>query len=465
MRNTPGTTAAHLGYAASRTLSEMQCMFSGWINVGPSRTKGMRKRLFCPVRTFWLFLSQVISGNISCAETVQKALAWLCYHQGKRGSQNNAGYCKARIRLRGQLIKRTSADLVEGIESRMEQGDLWQGRRVKIADGTCISMPDTGPNQKRFPQPKGQKKGCGFPSMRLVVVFSLATGAILKVAHGALAVHERTLFRRLWKWLEQGDILLADRGFCGYADFWFLLNKGVDCVMRNHQNRSKGVRKLKRLARGDLLVAWKKTSSKPKWLNRNKWRAIPGELTVRQITFPVEIKGFRTKTIIVVTTLLDPKAFPKELFIELYRKRWHAELFLRDIKTTMGMDVLKCKTPAMVIKELHMHIIAYNLIRCLMFKAAREHSVSTLRISFKGTVDILRQWAPLMNIVCHNRRRFDKMIDTLLHYIARNTVPERPNRLEPRARKRRPKTYQLLNKPRSEFKEIHHRNKYKKSLS
>jgi len=339
------------------------------------------------------------------------------------------------------------------------------GRRVKIVDGTGISMPDTGPNQKRFPQSKKQKKGCGFPLMRLVVIFSLATGSILRIAYGALGVHERTLFRSLWKWLVRGDIILADRGFCSYADFWFLLQKGVDCVMRNNRRRSKGVGISKRLSRDDHLIVWKKTRVCPKWLSLGKWNAMDDEFTVRQIKFHVKIKGFRTKQITVVTTLLDDKAFPKEFFVFLYRKRWHAELFLRDIKITMGMDVLKCKTPAMIIKELNMYIIAYNLIRCLMLQAAANNGVSALRISFKGTIGAIRQWAPLLNIVCHNKHKFNEMMKVFLDYIAGDTVPDRPNRFEPRARKRRAKNYQLLNKPRSEFKEIYHRNKYKKVLS
>src|SRR4030042_4151890 len=435
MRKTHGTTAAYFRYAASRTLSELQCMFDKWIHVALSGDKGARQRLFFPIRTFWLFLSQVISGNISCSETVQKALAWLYFHQGEKASENIAAYWKARGRIKGRLLEKIAIDLGERIEAEIEHKELWMGRHVKIVDGTGISMPDTGPNQKRFPQSKKQKKGCGFPLMRLVVIFSLATGSILQAASCALAMHERTLFRRLWKWLEHGDIILADRGFCGYADFWFLLQKGVDSVMRNNPRRSKGVRIYKRLSSDDYLIVWKKTKVCPKWLSLSNWLAMDDEFTVRQITFSVDIKGFRTEQITIVTTILDYKAFPKEFFVYLYRKRWHAELFLRDIKITMGMDILKCKTPAMIIKELHMHIIAYNLIRCLMLQAAVNNNVSTLRISFKGTINAVRQWASLMNIVYHNRYKFNRMLEALLNYIARDTVLDRPNRFEPRANK------------------------------
>lgn len=190
---------------------------------------------------------------------------------------------------------------------------------------------------------------------------------------------------------------------------------------------------------------------------------LPDSLTLRMITFCINIPGIRTKKITIITTLVDPKAFPKDAFVELYRKRWMAELFLKDIKISRGMDVLKCKTPAMVHKELRMHIIAYNIIRKLMLKAGKLHGVSAFRISFKGTLDTLREWSPLMKLL--NEKKVLEMIKFLLKYLSKDIVPYRPNRLELRTRKRRPKNYQLLNKPRREFKEIAHRNRYKKALS
>ncbi len=435
--------------------SDLQGLFGKWVDPVLSGAKGVRKRLFFPMQTFWFFLGQVISGNVSCSETVKKMLCMLCSRGDKIASQNTAGYCKARKRLNSKLLEKVSIDIGEKMESLVKKGGLWRGRSVKIVDGTCISMPDTPLNQGRFPQSVRQKKGCGFPSMRLVVMFSLATGAILRMAYDAIFVHERTLFRRLWKWIKRGDIVLADRGFVGYADFWLLKERGVDCVMRNHSSRVKGVKKHKRLGRCDYLVKWTKTSRCRGWLSREVWSAIPNEMTVRQITYRIDIKGFRTKQITVVTTLLDPKAFPKEFFYGLYRKRWQAELLIRDIKTTMGMDMLKCKTPGMVIKELHMYIIAYNLIRCLMLQAAQEYCVKTLRISFKGTISIIHQWAPIMDALCHDEILYQKMMMYLLFYIADDIVLYRPDRYEPRMKKRRWGSYPLLTKPRSEIKKIY----------
>ena len=324
-------------------------------------------------------------------------------------------------------------------------------------------MPDTPENQKRFPQPKTQKPGCGFPVMRVAVLFSMATGAILRAAWDALRVHERTLFHRLWDELKAGDILVADRGFCGFADFYLLLRRGVDCIMRNHQRRTKGVRFLKKLGKDDLLVAWRKSHICPDWLSRAIWKTLPLEMTVRQIHLCVDIPGFRTSKIVLATTLLDPKLYPKALFAELYRRRWLAELFLRNIKTSMGMEVLKCKSPEMVVKEVLMYLIAYNLIRSIMLEAAQAYGGEPLRISFKRTADALRQWMPVIR-GAHGAAR-SRLINTLLYYIARLTVPLRPNRCEPRALKRRKKNYQLLNKPRVEFREIAHRNHYKAGLS
>jgi hypothetical protein len=198
-------------------------------------------------------------------------------------------------------------------------------------------------------------------------------------------------------------------------------------------------------------------------LDRKVWDAMPDRLTVREIHFAVDIPGFRTRAVTVSTTLLDPQAYPTRAFIELHRRRWMAELFLRDIKITLGMDVLTCKSPDMVHKELLMHLIAYNLVRALMLEASLRHGVPVHRISFKGTLSTVREWTPILAAASRTRRR--RLVDQLIAILARDLLPHRPNRVEPRARKRRPKNYQLLVKPRHHFKEIKHRNKYKKPLS
>jgi len=323
-------------------------------------------------------------------------------------------------------------------------------------------MPDTPDNQAQWPQPKQAKPGCSFPVMRIVGLFSLATGVLIDLAHGPLAVHERTLLRRLWHRLSPGDVLLTDRGFGSYVEFHLLGRKGVDCVMRRSGRRKPG-EVVKRLGPRDRIVRWKKAAVRPEWLEPGAWEAVPETLLVREVTVHVEEPGLRTRTIEVVTTILDPGQYPAHEIAALYRRRWRVELHLRDIKTTMGMDVLSCRTPSMVEKELWMYVIAYNLIRAVMAQAALTGQGDRERISFKGAVSTLRQWAPVLaGPGLDGRRRLD-LYEAMIYYISRDVVPLRPDRLEPRARKRRPKNYQLLNRPRAGFREIQHRSKYTKA--
>ena len=198
-------------------------------------------------------------------------------------------------------------------------------------------------------------------------------------------------------------------------------------------------------------------------MNKQQWEDMPDRFTVRQLTVTVDVPGFRTDTIVIVTTLLNPQTFPASAFAELYRKRWAVELYLRHLKTTMGMDVLRCKTPEMVTKELYMHLIAYNLVRAIMLDAATAHAVHLQRLSLKGSIATIRQWAPAL--AQDGPEGPDNLYQLMLRYIANDPVPHRPNRTEPRAKKRRPKNYPLLTKPRGQFKEIPHRNRYNKSKS
>lgn len=283
---------------------------------------------------------------------------------------------------------------------------------------------------------------------------------MLALATGSIHDGERTLLRKLWRFLKPGDVALGDRGFCSYADFFLLAARGVDSVARKHQRRISGV--VKKFGGNDYLMEWVKTHRKPAWLTEKQWKNIPDRMTVREITVVVGVKGFRTQNITIATTLTDPVAFPAQAFADLYRKRWRVELYLRDIKTTMCMDTLRCKTQEMVVKELWMHVIAYNLIRAVMQESAILHRAPPERLSFKGTLATVRQWARVLSCAGFNEKRRLVLYGVMLACIARDTVPIRPNRTEPRARKRRPKGYQLLNKPRKLFHEIQHRSKYER---
>jgi hypothetical protein len=380
----------------------------------------------------------------------------------KTASPNTAAYCKARNRLRLDDIERVHRGIVRKVKRLCAQS-RWYGRTVKVIDGSAVSMPDTPLNQQAYPQSTRQKPGCGFPIMRIVAVFSLHTGLMLTMAKGILHCSEDELFRSLWKSLRPGDVALADRKLCSYAHFYFLALRGIDCVMRNNQRRTVGLTLVKRLGKGDRLIEWHKSKVYPTWPTKKQWDALPDRMMVREITLRITEPGFRTKRIIIATTLTDSKTFPARAFADLYRKRWNAELYLCDIKVTMGMDILTCKTPDMVDKELWMHVIAYNLVRVLILEAARAHEVPFERISFKGTVDTVRQWAPLLSYSHLTQQQSRHVYELLLYYLAKDIVPHRPNRREPRARKRRPKNYPLLTKPRNLFKEISHRNRYQKA--
>ena len=439
---------------------ELVRLFEKWVTA-QGTLEAARNTIFTPQRTFWLFLDQVFTGDGTCREILRKYQAWRAVAGKKEISPNTGGYCQARARLSLGDIQAVNTQLVQRIEGEYPQ-QLWCGRSVVVVDGSSVSMPDTLENQERYPQPTSQKKGCGFPVMRIVVYFALSSGIILDMAKDALTVGETALSRRLWDMLQAGDVFLADRGFCSYADVHYLRERKVDCVLRNHQRRSVGVKPGKQLGNGDRLVYWTKSKVCPKWLDREAWDALPDTVLIREIKVVVATPGFRTENLTIVTTLLDPRLFPKEAFAQLYLQRWRAELFLRDIKISMNMDVLRCKTPDMVDKELYMHLIAYNLVRALMLQAAATRNIPPVRLSFKGAAVTVRQWAPIMAVAAQYGTDATKIYIAMLNAIARDPVPERPGRAEPRARKRRPKNYQLLTKPRKIFKECTHRNRYAK---
>lgn len=454
----------HVKRLSQWSLEELSGSFPELTDVLAQLDFAFRERIFSPVVTFWLFLSQVLSEGASCQEMVTRALAALWLTEGKRASPHNAAYCQARQRLPASFLPALAERLAARLEGQVGLPHLWRGRRVKIVDGSSVSMPDTAANQQAYPQPTGQRAGCGFPVMRVVVVFSLATGALLRLARGTLAQGERSLFQGVADALQPGEILLADRGFCSFAEVYLLLQRGVDAVLRNHQRRRVGVRCQKKLRRGDRLVEWIQTSkSCPAWMALHTWLELPPTLSLREITFPVAVRGFRSRTIVVVTTLTDPKRFPKDAFAELYFQRWQGELFLRDLKISLHLDVLRCKTPEMIHKELWMHLIAYNLIRSLIWMAAQRHHVAVLSISFKSCLASTRQWAPWMAALDPTSRRFSRTHQLLLKYLAQQLVLYRPYRVEPRARKRRPKNFPLLTAPRKLYKEIRHRNQYRKN--
>ena len=420
-----------------------------------------RKRVFSFNITFLLFLWQILSTSRTCREALRCAQVWFFIKEDKIISSNTSAYCQARARLSDEYIYSMNSKVLGLIESNKNNDYLWQGRRVKIVDGSSVSMPDTEENQVLYPQPSGQKKGCGFPVMKITAMFSLESGAITAIRKGSLHVHERILFHEMWDCLSRGDVVLADRGFCSFGDYWMLSKRDVDSVMRLHQKRKKGVKKIKILGKNDCLVEWTKGSICPKWISKEVWSSAPDNLLVRHVVVNENIKGFRSESFTIATTLLDAEKFPAESFSELYAKRWCAELFLRDIKTSMGMDILRCKTPNLIHKELAMFIVTYNLVRLLIYESAFRKNISYHRVSFTGAIATIRQWAPFLLLSAQKLLDY-YFIDAFFDCIGNDILPIRPFRFYARAIKRRKKNYQLLTKPRDIFSEIPHRNKYKK---
>jgi len=398
---------------------------------------GQRERVYTPWVTFVSFLGQVLTRGSSCRQAVRKVQAWCVADKRDRPDDNTSAYCQARARLSPDTLQRAHEQVAEWIGRRTKEAWRWCGRPVKVLDGCGVSMPDTAENRARWPYAGGQKPGCGFPTAQLVGLFCLATGRLVRFALDAWKASEIRVARGLIEWIDKGEVLLTDRGFCGWGLIAMLNAKGADVVMRAHQaRRLKGRR-----------MTWAKPQRPTTW-TRALWQSLPEALEVRIVRFRVTVPGFRTHEVIVVTTLLDEQAYPDEAIAALYRRRWAVELCFRDIKTTLGLDVLRCQSPELIEKEVWLQAIAYNLVRALMLEAAWTHDVSLERLSFKGTVDTLRQWTPLFapRMFAFNRARQE-----LLRIIAADQVPDRPDRVEPRACKRRPKCYQLLTKPRREM--------------
>jgi hypothetical protein len=424
-----------------------------------------RTRIFTSLIIFWAFLAQVLERGSSGRDALRRLIAWSRqeHPHAPAPSPDTGGYCQARARLQTQTIEQIGTHLAERLQRQVPASELWQGRRVKIVDGTTASMPDTAENQEAWPQPRSQKPGCGFPLVKLVGLFELASGALTHLTEGHHRVHERVLARGLWRHLEPGEVLLGDRGFCSYQDLCEIAQRGADAVMRFHGARKLDLAKAERLGPHDWRLTWQKPAQCPKGGLPETWAALPETLTVRLVRYRVETPGFRSEEVTLVTTLLDPVAFPAPALAELYFRRWSVELHFREIKTLLGLDVLRCLTPEMVRKEIALQRVAYNLVRVLMQRAALVHQVSLRRLSFKGTLDSLATFADAIHSLSGKPRRQQALLEDLLLTLAQDLLPVRPGRVEPRARKRRAKNYHLLTKPRRQMHVPNHRHRPRKS--
>lgn len=469
LRRTPRSARQKLADERARvrqhSISQLGACFSRFIpeQILGNHSNGLfsRRRLFSKENTFWAFFSQVLDADGGCKEVVRKVQAFAASQSHSAPSASTSAYCQARSKLEADTLRRILLHTGETLQQR-GQDDRWNNRRVVVVDGTGVSMPDTPANQEKWPQPNSQKPGCGFPQARICACFCLKTGALLSHRIGSRKNSELPLLRQQWDSFERGDIFLGDKGFCSYYDVWKLQQRGVDSVITlARRTPVEAASAIEVLGPDDLLIQW----PKPKWNKRlsyseDEWRELPEQLHLRQIKVTVNTPGFRAKTFYIVTTLIDARSYSTADLADLYFQRWDVELFFRDIKTTMGMDILRCHSPAMVEKEILMHLIAYNAVRLLMLDSAKTVDQLPRKISFKASVQALRQWEPQLNRTGMSESERRRMMSLLIETIAATTLSHRPGRREPRCVKRRPKPFALLSTPRHQIVEIPHRSRY-----
>ena len=396
-----------------------------------------RERLFPPTETLSMFLSQALSADRSCQRAVNEAAVKRLIGGLPRLSTHTGAYCRARARLPGSMV----SGLVQHTGQRMSASATawrWHGHPVRLVDGTTVAMPDTPANQAVYPQPRRQESGLGFPLCRWVGLICLGSGAVLDCALGGYrgkGNDEQSLLRTVLDTLKTGDVLLGDAYFATYFLFCALRVRGVEAVFEQQgaRRRSTDFRRGQRLGARDHLIELRKPVLKPDWMTPEQYAQAPESLTVRELA---------TGGKILVTTLLCPTKTPKADLKALYRERWHVELDFRHIKTTLGMEILSCKTPAMAQKEVWVYLLAYNLIRLMMVQAATLSACHPRKLSFKHTLQLWGAWDR------HAGADHEGRLRALFILIAQQRVGNRPGRIEPRAIKRRPKPFPLLTEAR-----------------
>ncbi len=407
-----------------------------------------RDRIFSPMVTLWAFLSQVIARkDSSCEDAVSRVVADRVVRGEKACSSDTSSYCEARSRLPEPLIANLTRETGRELNRLARSEWLWKERHVKIVDGSTATMADTRENQAAYPQSRNQKAGLGFPILRFVVVLSLSVGTVLECAVGACRgkkTGEQSLFRETWDALEPNDIVLGDDA---YRDIALLKARGIDVVFGKKQSRHCDFRRGRKLGPDDHVVVWKKPKyDASRYNSKQEWESLPEEIDIREVRVTVRRPGYRTRKVVIVTTLLDPQPYPAKDLTDLFSQRWHCELDLRSIKQALGMGHLRCKTPQMVRKELWTHLLAYNLVRVRMAQAAAVHGPAPRTLSFTAAKILIHNFAPYLDTTSRAEHR--RLEAELLQAIARCRLTKRPGRKEPRAVKKRQQKYSYLTKPR-----------------
>jgi hypothetical protein len=380
-----------------------------------------RERTLPPVTTTYLFLRQVLNGNTAVSHL--RHLSGLAFAP--------SAYCQARARLPVAFFHRLHR-AVAGRFCDADADTAWRGHRVFLLDGSSFSMPDTPELQEFFGQPGAQAPGCGFPVAHLLALFEASTGYLLRVAVAPLRTHDLADAAALHPELRPGDVLVGDRAFGSYAHLALCHGRRVPAVFRAHQRRRTAGR---RTGPSDRRVIYRKPTQRPVWMTAADYAALPEQLAVREVRFRVARPGRRVRWITLVTTLTDTERYPATALAQLYEQRWQVEGHLRHLKQTLGLDVLRCQTVPGVVKELLVFVTVYNLVRRIMMEAAARQRVPPQQISFADALRWLQQARP-----------GDDVPSLVVN-------PQRPDRIEPRVRKRRPKQYSIMNRPRRELQE------------
>jgi len=410
--------------------------------------------LFSTALVLWAFLAQVLRDGkgAACAAAVADIATYQQQVGGKAPSGDTGDYCRARSKLKLSALRQLVVTVAEQLQARAKRSWLWHGLHAVLVDGFTFTMPDTADNQKAFPQQPGQKRGVGFPITRACVILSLATAAIHDLAIGPYAgkgTSELALLRGLLDRLRAGTLVVFDRFYCSFMMLATLSLRNIPFCTRLHQRRPTDFRGGKSLGPDDRLVTWSRPA-RPAWMSAEEYAEIPETMTLREIRFRVRMPGRRVESLVVVTSLLDPEAYPPEEIARLYGFRWNAELDIRDVKQTLRLDHVRCKSPEMVRRELWVTLLAYNLIRKLIATAAAVHGKLPRQLGFTlACQSVLSSWMLLATGACRDERRLWR--ETLAR-IAANEVANRPGRIEPRVLKRRRHRYPLMRAPREELR-------------
>lgn len=426
-----------------------------------------RKRHYGFTAVFWTWFSQLLSGNVSCTFAVSLLQGWYRAIGAQVPSKDSSAYCRARKKVTTDQLTQIYQQVTNHLERNTSTQDLWKGHNLLAIDGTTFKLMDTAQNQESYPQPSGQKEGCGFPVMGAVAMVNLSHGGVTQVEVCGYQKHDAKVAPSLLPAIEKGDIVLGDRAFCSY-EFIARITKERQghVVMRLSQIRHMKLdwRKGKKLSKYERLVTWKRPKSKPQGSNLSKeeWEALPEQLTLRYVKLGYENRNGDKSMMVVVTDLLDPEIYPGHEIIDLYAQRWEIEVKFRDIKTTLGMEKMAVKTPEMARATLQMSIIVYNLLRVKMQQAAALAGKKVNAMSVQGIRAVLLASHEAIRPLMSKPKLLAQRITSVLQTCATHLLDIRLYRHEPRAIKTRMKSYQLLTKHRSIFQEIPHRSRYRK---